>query len=356
MLFRSVGIVDEKDLKDFMVGMEFDEINGEKICEKYIPGCTKVKGADNTVAEQFKFHIGTSQPVAKYAKDEPKFTRLVEEQFKFHIDTAQLKKNMGHVNPMDVISVTDKWHGVSSIASKILTNRKLSWVEKLLEKFNVKIQDKEYGLIYASRNVVKNKYEITNEHIIEKMKKGELSKDIWQVTAEYLEQFIPAGFTIYYEIVGYMPPGGPTQKGYTYGCEPMKHKIMVYRITSVNAEGKFMELSYGQIKEFCARNGLEPVKEFFYGYAKDVFPDIPYDNVELWSDKFLERMATSFNLEKMCPYNDNKVPAEGVVLRVDTMNEFKAFKFKSYLFNLRESKEMDSGEVDVETAESQGEV
>ena len=47
----------------------------------------------------------------------------------------------------------------------------------------------------------------------------------------------------------------------------------------------------------------------------------------------------------------NKVPCEGIVL-VKESDFFEAYKLKSMSFLARESEELDSGKVDIETAEN----
>ena len=46
------------------------------------------------------------------------------------------------------------------------------------------------------------------------------------------------------------------------------------------------------------------------------------------------------------------VPAEGVVLRIESL-DIEAYKHKSFRFKEWESKQLDTGEVDLETQESE---
>ena len=88
---------------------EFDHINDEMICEKYI---INVKGESNQ---------------QKDTRD--KFDKVIPGIFKLHIDTENLSKNIYKIYPNDIISVTEKIHGTSFVSSFILCNRKLSLVE-----------------------------------------------------------------------------------------------------------------------------------------------------------------------------------------------------------------------------------
>ena len=53
----------------------------------------------------------------------------------------------------------------------------------------------------------------------------------------------------------------------------------------------------------------------------------------------------------MCKTNNYEVPAEGVVLRKDFLHRSEAFKLKNFRFFLHETKELDSGELDIESAQ-----
>ena len=91
--------------------------------------------------------------------------------------------------------------------------------------------------------------------------------------------------TIYYEIIGYLPSGGYIQKDYDYGYVPPKSEhdyrynvnngIRVYRITQTNSSGHVFEFSARQVQEWCKLNDIRPVIQYYYGYAKDLYPDIP---------------------------------------------------------------------------------
>ena len=374
-------------LTEFPVGAEFDYVNDSEICRKYIPRRNKV-----------------SNPCAAKGKNKSVKDKLVEGQFSFHIDTAQLGRNMHRITPSTIISISDKWHGTSAIFSNVLIQkrglaerllplfsfgilkekfpkvfgileRKFPKVNTGLEKVNTglekigsvvvnfltKIERKigvvfgadeqptEYGFTWASRRVIKG---VNGE-----AKKGSIhfySDDIWSIVGKRIEPLVPKGYTIYGEIVGYMPDGGMIQKGYHYGCQPGSHRFLVYRITSVNADGKVIELSWQAMKEFCEKFGLEFVKEFYFGRADGFLPMAPGQNEAEWQDAFLKAVQDKYVRDEMCPHNNMEVPLEGVIVRVERYSECESYKLKSFLFKKRESDLADSGELDVETAEAEG--
>ena len=62
-----------------------------------------------------------------------------------------------------------------------------------------------------------------------------------------------------------------------------------------------------------------------------------------------------FNMEMDEPLCKNKVPREGVVIRIDNDPLKQAFKLKTDYFYGRESKMVDNGEVDIEMENGYGE-
>lgn len=373
---------DYKELLELPVGTDFDYYNDECICRKYIikddPKEQKVKEARQGVA--------------------PRFNRLVDNQFHFHIDTLQARRNFHIIKPDDIISITDKWHGTSGVFSNILTKRRLKLYEKILSLLGVNINDTLYDNIYSSRKVVKNKFEKADlidtalsslfklKHCFKDLNRfkfkvayknfrgaflfksntennsGYYSVDVWKEVNDMIKSLIPEGITLYVEIVGYLPDGAkPIQKGYTYECSVGEYKVLVYRVTNTNHIGLVTEYSWQQIKDFCNKYGLEYVKEFYYGYARDLYPDISLEgevrtinDVEehlSWNDLVLERLNTDFNMEKECKYNKGFF-AEGIVIRPDKLFDCVPLKLKSFGFLQYETRILDTGEEDIESEES----
>ena len=137
--------------------------------------------------------------------------------------------------------------------------------------------------------------------------------------------------TIYYEIVGFTKEGAYIQKDYDYGCVPSdteyvegkNYKIYIYRITTTNVDGKVHEWSAREVKIFCENNGLRPVTEYYYGYAKDLYPELNIN--EHWTENFFEKLANDFYMEQDSPSCNNKVPHEGLVIKKENMARNKRF-------------------------------
>lgn len=307
-------------------GHEFSEFYGETLSQKYIP---KYSGTRNG---------GNAQPRNR------RESKLLDGQFHFHFDTSHLVKNVHRIDPKDIISVTDKWHGTSAIAAHVLCKPKLNWVQKFLIKIGIKNEvHSVYDYLYASRRVIKNVfYESDSKHFY--------GYDLWaEVGKQYFEGKLHKGESIYYEIVGYGKDGGFIQGPFDYGCQVGELKIVVYRITQTNADGIVTELQWNQLKERCSEIGVNPVVEFYYGQAKHLFPDL--DVSEHWHEEFLSKLKETYVYDQDCPYCINKVPAEGIVVRKEGLN-IECYKLKAFRFLEHESSELDKGEIDMETQES----
>ena len=315
------------DLSAFEVGHEFDQLGDNLICYKYVP-------------RQNPGRIYSAPQARGRVVD-----RIPAGQFNYHIDTTKLDRNIHKLQPTDIISITEKWHGTSAIFAHVLVNRQLSWYEKLLIRWGVNIARTEYAHVWASRRVIKGVGETPREGVAHYY-----ATDIWGTVFQEIKELIPKGYTLYGEIVGYTPDGSPIQADYHYGCPPGTHKFVVYRITYTNPDGKVLNLSWPQIREFCSSRGLETVKELFYAHASSFIGEI--DDLEKWQNAFLERLKDMFVEDKPCPHNPG-MPAEGVVLRRESAQEFEAYKCKSFAFLQLESKQLDTGAVDLETLEAE---
>lgn len=318
---------------NLLVGLEFDEINGIKICEKYI---VVIKNMTSSTQSKGKKGLHRIKKISK----------LIDNQFNFHIDTNQLGKNIHHIKPNSIIQISVKQHGTSLISSKILCKRKLTLIEKILKFIGIKINDIEYDYIYSSRKVIKNQYKNT-------LKNGFYNEDIWGLAHNKIKHVLQDGMTIYAEIVGFLSNGNYIQKDFDYGCQPSEFDIYVYRITYTNLSGKVFEFSAKQIQDFCKENGIKAVPELYYGYASNLFKDKliqnPLDeNLEVWRNEFLELLKLTY-LEGDEPMNKLKVvPREGIVLRIEK-NYAEVYKLKSTKFLEHETKLLDSNEVDIES-------
>jgi tRNA-binding EMAP/Myf-like protein len=306
------------------VGVEFTEINDITVCEKYIAPINP------EITQQNKREKATN------------FDRLIDNQFRFHNDTENLRKHMDKICPDTPISINYKKHGTSAVYANIPVKRKLYWAEKLLLRFGFAIETTEYDVIYSTRRVVKNKYINTRK------KNHFYAQDIWGTVYEEIKDLIPRNWTLYGEILGYLPTGSGIQGKYDYGCSPREHKFYVYKISITNSDGKVVYLSDSQISEWCDKVGLNFTDTLIYvGKASELYPDLDTTDTESWRVQFLEQLERDYN-EKNCYMCSNKVPEEGIILRVERLESYEAYKLKSKRFILMESDEQEKGMENIE--------
>lgn len=263
---------------------------------------------------------------------------LLEGQFNFHIDTPQLAKNIHRVEIDDHVTITQKMHGTSFICSKILTKRKLSLPEKISKVFKVKIDENEYTNLYSSRRVIKNLNKNAKNHFYK--------VDIWELVNKKIVDSLRPGMTVYGEIVGFLPTGEPIQKGYDYGCASTEYKFYIYRITTTDPLGHVLDWSWEQIKAWCSLAGFNHVPELYSGYMRN------WKNGNFNFENLLEELKSEY-LEKKCWNCNNDVWDEGIILRRDNYLTFNVFKLKSFNFWQYETKMLDDGIVDLESAEDE---
>jgi hypothetical protein len=323
-------------------GTEFDSIEHDGktfwVNKKYIPKNTRTPGAPGS---------GNSGK----GKQPKGLDKIIENQFRFHYDTVLIKKCPHVLHPSDLISITSKVHGTSGISAYVLCKQELNWKQKIARWLTGEEFDK-YDYLYSSRSVIKNQY--YNKSV----QGGFYGVDVWKYADDIVRPCLSKGMTAYYEIIGFLPNGGYIQKNYDYGCLPPvgdeaytygKHfGVQIYRVTITDVSGKVHEFSAREVQLWAQMVGLVPVEQYYYGYAKDLYPDL--DPSEHWNENFLSKLANDKKLYMECnsPTCDNKVPHEGIVIKIENMKS-EAFKLKCFKFLDGEGKALDKGEIDIES-------
>ena len=323
------------------VGEDFDEINGERFVQVFVPPTKNVQ-EPGSKAERLK-------------KKLDRFKMLIEGSFRLHYDTQMLQKNMSDINPDDEVYISVKVHGTSAIFANILTNVPTNWFKRMWRKYILHTDeyDQKYNLVYSSRTVIKNQY------INKKQKPGGFySDDVWGYWAKKLDGLIPQDCCIYCEIAGFTPNGSPIQKGYDYGCTHVaeeKSKLLVYRATQ---NGKELEIcDVIEIGKKLKENLGDCIMEFpllYHGTLANLYPEIDVRNH--WHENVLENLKVEkrFCMEMDEPLCKTKVPREGFVLRKANDPVSEAWKLKTDRFRIRECSQIDAGEVDIEMQEGYG--
>jgi hypothetical protein len=330
--------VTNKELENVKENTEFDTIehDGKEfwISKKYLPKRT------------FRGSTGSNQS----KKVSKKLNRVIDTQFRFHYDTALIKKCPFVLTPDSIIQISGKIHGTSGISAYVLCHKELSLREKIA-KWLTGSQFDIYDYLYSSRTVIKNKYynkEVTG---------GYYGVDVWAEADKIVKPHLEKGQTAYYEIVGFLPTGAYIQKNYDYGCvapkegekyTPEKHfKVRIYRITYTNVDGDVLEYTTHQVQQWCEKAGLIPVEEYYYGKARDLYPDL--NPSEHWNENFIDRLSNEvcFNMEQNSPDCRNRVPHEGIVIKIED-GASRAFKLKCFAFLNKEQQALDKGEENIE--------
>ena len=335
-----------------LVDTDFDTVCGEEFVKVYVPpvkeGTPRANRGD------------------KRNRKLNNFNRMIPGQFAFHYDSQQLARYITRVKPTDVVTISVKLHGTSAIYGNVLTKAPkwdglYSRVFPYLPKW-LQFSREAYGLVYSSRKVIKNQY------INQKVTSGYYGTDVWAEYAALLDGKIPQGMTIYGEIVGYLSGDNKMiQKGYDYGCPVGTNKLMIYRITTDNGDGTKREWNVAAVYDWTIelmneypielKDKIHPIDILYHGTLHDLYPTI--DIANHWHENVLQSLKDEkelFGMELDEPLCKNKVPREGIVLRIDDDEYPEAFKLKCSKFMLKESAEIDSNGVnDIEMQERYGE-
>jgi hypothetical protein len=344
VLENYITSITNKELTNIQENIEFDAVRHEEkefwISKKYI-----AKASTNQ--ETFK---------SKTKEATGKFNKIIDGQFRFHYDTILIKKCPFVLSPDSIIQISAKIHGTSGVSARVLCKTPLTWKDRIINFINERILRNEpikyedYDYLYASRSVIKNKY------YNPKVTDGFYGCDVWAEADKIVRPHLEKGQTAYYEIVGFLPTGSFIQKSYDYGCilpkgdsykSELNFKVRIYRITYTNIDGKVLEYTTHQVQQWCSNAGLIPVKEYYYGRAGDLYPEIDEDSN--WNEKFIDKLSNEsrFYMEQISPDCNNKVPHEGIVIKIED-GLSRAFKLKCFAFLGREQQALDKGETNIE--------
>jgi hypothetical protein len=329
-----------KDIEEIEIGIRFDTVEGTQLVWKYEKPVERMKTGrqranNRNVSELF-----------------------IDGQWRFHYDTEKYENNFVEINDFmskaTTVAISQKLHGTSICLANILVKKSkyklINWFYRIFTKSNV-----EYRDVWSSRTVIKTPvYKINSRKFYE--------DDIWDTVYEQcFKNKIPNGVSIYAEIVGYTKSGGFVQKSFDYGCvmpengeyQPtLNYKVYVYRITETDDKGNVCELPFlkleKKLKELELGN-MEVVPLLKTFSVADIKSDDaqkiidsdrfengkPAENLFHWIKEDKDRL---FNMENNSRWCKNKVPEEGVVVRID----HRAWKIKCNSFLVWESKDLDS--------------
>lgn len=284
----------------------FNEIDWVSICEKYI--ITQTQSYTNKTKWKTK-----------------KFTRIDNVKFPEHIDTENYFRNKDKYNNNDDITVAQKIHGTSVRIWYVRCKKQLKRYEKVLSKFGISIDNEEYDYVWASRRVIKNWLDC-----------GYYKNDVWKFALDKYKGSLPKDWVFYWEII-WRYWEKPIQKDYTYNLDKWSFELYIYRITSVNPDGVVFEMPMEEVIDWCNNHWMKSVSLLWKWKHKDFV-------AEDWIDK---TFFPSYNAVPLC---EQSPVDEWVVIRRD--HPLYVTKAKSPTFLLKETQDLDSWNIDLESNES----
>lgn len=321
------------DLKSQPIGHQFDELDGHKICQKYISKETAIA----------KGNAATKAAKKNYA---PFFDK--------HVDTEQFKHNIHRINVGDVLFIHSKKHGTSQRIGYLPVLKELpKWkqvINKVIRK-NMFQEKLEYDFVVGTRNVV--------------LKDGDENKIGFHGSEQYrydilnqLKPHLEKGMTLFLEVVGFvngkpiMPRhsmSGLKNKAYekkygstitySYGCKEHEFKYHIYRITKMSVDDTHKEFSQRELEKWCSDRGLPCTLE--------VHPPVVYDGDQEKLSALIEQLTERPEVLTE-DYTDSTSISEGVIIRVENGKNIPDFyKSKSFAFKVLEGI---CSEVDTEDA------
>lgn len=303
-------------LEDLKEGDTFDVLNGHEICSKYVVRTNK-------------------QPGNGQQRQQSRKSRVEKRFFPEHKDTTQFLRVANFLNEHAFSVVTQKLHGTSIRIGNTFVNRELNWKERFARKVGVKVREYEFALIAGSRKVIKDPTNPNQNHFY--------GSDIYTDEALKFEGLIPENYLVYGELIGWVSSDKPIQRKYTYNLLPGTRKLYIYRVSFINREGLECDLSWDAVKEFCDSIGVPYVPELGRYKIGQLRDGVAASLMDTTFFKLGYAQAVPICAESPCD--------EGIVIRIEGMSP-NFYKQKSAKFLELESKMLDEGIEDLESAES----
>ena len=299
------------NINELKVGDRITTLNGNLICEKYIPRTNKRK-VNNNGNKQIK------------KKKEIEFPLFAE-----HIDTPQFQYNLDMFHNGDEIIITEKLHGTSArIGYMIKEKANSGLIGKMLNKY----LKPKYEYVSGSRRVVLNSFDggFYGDNKF---------REQWH---DFFKGKLQKGEEIFGEIVGFispnlpiMPDGNNEKIGdkefikkygkktqFSYGCNREKgtNDFYIYRMTKTDEDGNVFEYPYDYMKVRAEQMGAKvvPLLDKFY-----------FTNIEDLQEKVKKHVKGSSTI-------DISHIREGVVIRINNYNKCNFTKEKQFEFKVIE--------------------
>ena len=332
MPLSSLGYTGTK-IEKLKVGDAFDEIEGVKICTKYISAKT-LKAMQNNRQKSIK--------------------KIAAPHFYEHIDTENIKYYYDQIKKGSLVTLTAKQHGTSIRLSYTKVVKFLPKWKELINKYIPVFKTYTYEYLVGTRRVILFPSDSQKEgfHGSEQFRYDWLEK---------LKPYLEKGMTIYGELVGwanespimskhdmsilkdkkYEEKYGKSPFVYKYGCLENTNDFYIYRVTYTNEEGKSIDFTWPKLKNWVESRGFKAVKEI----CEPFFYDGDVEKLKSLVEELTERPSVLTE-----DYIDPSHISEGIVIRVDNNKLTPDFyKNKSFAFKVLEGIVKEK-EVDTEDA------
>lgn len=302
---------------EYKLGDQFDEVNGIKLCEKYI-------------SEKAKQIIANQGVKAVKKAEFPTFAK--------HVDSDQFKHFADSIEAGSIIYFHAKVHGTSFRVGRLPKMIQLPEWKQFINKYIPLFKESGMEMVVGTRNV-----------IVEDMsKEGYHGKETFRFeVAHKLEPYLEDGYTIYGEIAGYangtriMPNHdikGLKDKRYTqkygdineysYGCPEDQYRFHVYRITRQTLSGEQVDMTQKELENWCDNRSITRTVE--------VHPPVIYDGDVEKLRSLVEELTERPDVLTEDFINPYQI-GEGIILRVENGTAVpKFYKSKSYAFRVME--------------------
>lgn len=336
------------DISTLKEGDSFNDLNGVKVCRKFISKETKAMRAENR---------------------EKKIAKGVEVGLPMHPDTLQFYRFAETLNVGDVITLTLKLDGTSVRVANAYVQVETpvtevldygGWLNNIRLLRYLKVKRPGNKIMTGTRKVIIERTEGAGYY-------G--NHDMYLELGKRLEGMLYPGESVYAEIVGWIDNERPLfNRGgmvFKYGQPEGTREFYVYNIKWTLPNGMSTDLPWNKVKARCRELGLKHVPEiglrdnihYNQGAHTLSIPGGEYNWVVLdnalpqhifnGNMDWLKDLVYSF-VEGPDPIDPSHI-REGVVLRIERTNGItEFFKAKSSTFYELESKSKEAGQVDIE--------
>jgi hypothetical protein len=313
------------DVSTLKLNDKLNEFNSIPICSKYI-------------------NPRTLRQSNKANKKQQGWRSRLFPLFPKHVDTDQLRFRYQDIQGDSIVYVSQKLHGTSGRSSYVMQQQpfKKRWYKPWARP------KEEYEFMVASRNVVLDTltgdkfYNDNFRFIVHEKLRGIIEKDeVW-----------------YYEIVGFTETGKEIMPSHNletvivdkklrkaliskygetidfhYSCPQGQNRFFVYRICTINKEGRLVDHSWPVVKRRCRESGIEHVPDI----SMFMFPD---SSAGITMSQHIMETASSLvngpdDLGIKSGLSESLM--EGVVLRVENPDGTMFWaKEKSFVFKVLE--------------------